>query len=226
MKASQIQQSSSQQPDHLQQQQLQQNNRKRKQTSSSGPANSTGTGNTVGPSPNSPPSTHTPGDGTGNTNGLQQVNNVPKNVMMYGAEGTGGLASSSNQLDDIENFGDDNVESFLAHDGGEGRDLYGTLKQSPVEQKAEPSKGFTFGEVSSLNARSIVTSCHFSSDGKVLAVAGHDKKAVLWNINTLHTESTAEEHTVVITDIRFRPNSNHLATASLDGSVRLWDTAN
>jgi len=77
---------------------VQQPNRKRKQHSSSGPANSTGTGNTVGPSPNSPPSTHTPGDGIGTANSLQQVNNMPKGLMMYGAEGTGGLASSSNQL--------------------------------------------------------------------------------------------------------------------------------
>ena len=77
---------------------MQQPNRKRKQHSSSGPANSTGTGNTVGPSPNSPPSTHTPGDGIGTANSLQQVNNMPKGLMMYGAEGTGGLASSSNQL--------------------------------------------------------------------------------------------------------------------------------
>lgn len=48
--------------------------------------------------------------------------------------------------DDIEQFGDvgsldDNVESFLSHDGGDGKDLYATLKQSPAEPKAEPSKG-------------------------------------------------------------------------------------
>uniref|UniRef100_A0A803MLJ2 LisH domain-containing protein n=1 Tax=Chenopodium quinoa TaxID=63459 RepID=A0A803MLJ2_CHEQI len=146
MKMGQMQQSSSQQQDQLQQQQIQQNNRKRKQHSSSGPANSTGTGNTVGPSPNSPPSTHTPGDGIGPANSLQQVNSMPKSLLMYGAEGTGALASSSNQLDDIEQFGDvgsldDNVESFLSHDGGDGKDLYGSIKQSPAEPKPEPSKG-------------------------------------------------------------------------------------
>ena len=74
-----------------------QNNRKRKQPTSSGPANSTGTGNTVGPSTNSPPSTpstHTPGDGLGMAGNMRHV---PKNLMMYGADGTG-LASSSNQM--------------------------------------------------------------------------------------------------------------------------------
>ena len=45
--------------------------------------------------------------------------------------------------DDIEHFGslDDHVESFLSQDGADGRDLYGTLKQSPTEPKAEPPKG-------------------------------------------------------------------------------------
>ncbi|KAL6978786.1 hypothetical protein U1Q18_020455 [Sarracenia purpurea var. burkii] len=229
MKMAQMQQSSSQQLDQSQQQQLQQNNRKRKQHSSSGPANSTGTGNTVGPSPNSPPSTHTPGDG------LQHVNSVPKSLMMYGADGAGGLTSSTNQLEDMEHFGDvgsldDNVESFLSHDGGDGRDLYGTLKQSLTEHKTESSKGFSFGEVGCIRTRNKVTCCHFSSDGKFLASAGHDKKAVLWNMDTLmdtlQTESTPEEHQHLITDVRFRPNSTQLATASIDKSVRLWDAAN
>ncbi|RVW59624.1 Transcriptional corepressor LEUNIG-like [Vitis vinifera] len=203
-----------------------QNNRKRKQHSSSGPANSTGTGNTVGPSPNSPPSTHTPGDGMTMASSLQHVNSVPKSLMMYGPDGTGGLASSSNLLDDMEHFGDigsldDNVESFLSHDGGDGRDLYGT-----TELKKESSKGFTFAEVGCLRASNgKVTCCHFSSDGKFLASAGHDKKAVLWNMDTLQRESTPEEHQFVITDIRFRPNSTQLATASYDKSVRLWDAA-
>ncbi|KAM7496211.1 hypothetical protein LguiA_020625 [Lonicera macranthoides] len=227
MKMPQMQQSSSQQQEQLQQQQqhLQQNNRKRKQHSSSGAANSTGTANTVGPSPNSPPSTHTPGDGITTASSLQHVNSVLKNTIMYGAEG---LASSTNQLDDMEHFGDvgpldDNVQSFLSNDGG---DLYGTIKQTLTEHKTESSKGFSFGEVGCIRTRNKVTCCHFSSDGKLLASAGHDKKAVLWNMDTLRTETTPEEHQYLITDVRFRPNSTQLATASFDKSVRLWDAAN
>lgn len=230
MKMNQMQQSSSQQQDQIQQQQLQQNSRKRKQHSSSGPANSTGTGNTVGPSPSSPQSTHTtPGDGITPGNSVQHVNSVTKGLMMYNTDGTG-LASSTNQLDDIENFGDvgsldDNGESFLSHDG-EGRDIYGTLKSSLTEHKTEASKSSSFAEVGCIRTRSIVTCCHFSSDGKLLASGGHDKKAVLWNMDTLQNETTPEEHQHVITDIRFRPNSTQLATASYDKSVRLWDAAN
>ncbi|CAI0561046.1 unnamed protein product [Linum tenue] len=226
------QQSSSQQQDQLQhqqqpvQQQIQQNNRKRKQHSSSGPANSTGTGNTVGP-PCSPPSTHTPGDGMATTSNLQHVNSTPKSLMMYGQDGTGGL-SSSNMLDDIEKFGDiasldDNIEQFL---NGDGRDLYGAMRQTPAEHQKDSSKGFTFGEVGCIRTRnSKVTCCHFSSDGKLLASAGHDKKVVLWNMDTLKTQITPEEHKLIITDIRFRPNSSQLATSSVDKSVRLWDAS-
>ena len=75
-----------------------QNNRKRKQHSSSGPANSTGTGNTAGPSLSSPASTHTAGDGLTTASSQQHVNSVPKSLMMYGADGAAGLASSANQL--------------------------------------------------------------------------------------------------------------------------------
>ncbi|KAK6238895.1 hypothetical protein QUC31_004364 [Theobroma cacao] len=233
MKMGQMSHSSSQQQDQLQQQQQQsqqvlQNNRKRKQHSSSGAANSTGTGNTVGPSPNSPPSTHTPGDAITTATSLQHVNSVSKS-MTYGVDATAGLTSSSNLLEDIDRFDplDENMETLLSHDGGDGRDIYGTVKQSPSEHQKESAKGFTFAEFGCIQTRnSKVTCCHFSSDGKLLASAGHDKKVVLWNMDTLQTESTPEEHKLVITDVRFRPNSSQLATASVDKSVRLWDIAN
>lgn len=51
-------------------------------------------------------------------------------------------------------------------------------------------------------------------------------QVVLWNMDTLQTESMPEEHKSTITDVRFRPNSTQLATASFDKSVRLWDAAN
>jgi len=44
-------------------------------------------------------------------------------------------------------------------------------------------------------------------------------------METLQTESTPEEHSLIITDVRFRPNSTQLATSSFDTTVRLWDAA-
>ncbi|XP_022761921.1 transcriptional corepressor LEUNIG-like isoform X4 [Durio zibethinus] len=141
------------------------------------------------------------------------------------------LQSPQVQQDDMEHFGDvgsleDNVESFLSHDDGDGGNLFGTLKQNPSEHATETSKGFGFNEVGSIRkSNGKVTCCHFSTDGKLLASAGHDKKAVLWNMDTLQTECTPEEHTHIITDIRFRPNSTQLATSSFDTTVRVWDAA-
>ncbi|XP_050218579.1 transcriptional corepressor LEUNIG_HOMOLOG isoform X2 [Mercurialis annua] len=231
MNMPQNQQSSSQQQDPSQFQQPQ-NNRKRKGATSSGPANSTGTGNTVGPnSQPSTPSTHTPGEGISTASNLQHVGNMSKGMMMYGADGTGALASSTNQLEDIEHFGDvgsldDNVESFLSHDDGDGRDLFSTLKRNPSEHAAETSKGFSFSEVGSIcKSNGKVVCCHFSTDGKLLASAGHDKKVVLWNMDTLQADSIPEEHNHIITDVRFRPNTTQLATSSFDTTVRLWDAA-
>ncbi|XP_063948151.1 transcriptional corepressor LEUNIG_HOMOLOG-like [Daucus carota subsp. sativus] len=221
MKLTQMPQSSSQH------EQLQQNNnRERKQQSSSGPTNSKGKGKAMDPSPKSPVSTHNPGDEKNTASSLQHVSSGQKGLMMYGSE-TAGLASPENQLDDIEHIGDEgDVDSFLSNDGEDGRTLYDNIKQNLTEHKTESSKGFFLEEVGCIRTRDKVTCCHFSSDGKLLASAGHGKKTVLWNMNTLQTESTPEEHQDVITDVRFRPNSSQLATASLDKSVKLWDAAN
>ncbi|CAN8247716.1 unnamed protein product [Cochlearia groenlandica] len=227
-----VQQSSSQQQDPLLSHQSQQNNRKRKGPSSSGPANSTGTGNTAGPSNSQPstPSTHTPVDGVAITGNMQHVNSMTKVPMMYGSDGIGGLTSSRNQLDDMEQFGDvgvleDNVESFLSQDDGDGGNLFSTLKRNPSEH-SETSKDFSFNEVSSIRrSASKVICCSFSSDGKLLASAGHDKKVFIWNMETLQTESTPEEHTHIITDVSFRPNSTQLATSSFDKTIKIWDAS-
>ncbi|GMI84236.1 ROTUNDA 2, LEUNIG [Hibiscus trionum] len=210
-----------------------QNGRKRKQpVSSSGPANSSGTVNTAGPSPSSAPSTpstHTPGDVI-SMPALPHSGSSSKPMMMFGSDGTGSLASPSNQLWDDKDLElqaemdrfvedgslDDNVESFLSHDDTDPRDAVGRCM--------DVTKGFSFMEVNSARASSSkVTCCHFSSDGKLLATGGHDKKAVLWYADTLKPKSTLEEHSGLITDVRFSPSMSRLATSSFDKTVRVWD---
>ncbi|RRT47772.1 hypothetical protein B296_00036653 [Ensete ventricosum] len=207
-----------------------QSGRKRKQpVSSSGPANSTGTANTAGPSPSSAPSTpstHTPGDMISMTQ-LQHNGGSSKPMIMFG-DGTGALTSSANQLADMDRFVedaslDDNVESFLSHDDTDPRDV----GHSIVATKAIALSGSTFTEIKSARASTNkVVCCHFSSDGKLLATGGHDKKAVLWHADTLKLESTLEEHTLLITDVRFSPSIPRLATSSFDKTVRVWDADN
>lgn len=200
-----------------------QTGRKRKQpVSSSGPANSSGTANTAGPSPSSAPSTpstHTPGDVI-SMPALPHSGSSSKQLIMFGADGPGTLTSPSNQLADIDRFveDEDNVESFLSHDDTEPRDTVG---------RVDVSKGFSFTEVNAIRAStSKVVCCHFSSDGKLLASGGHDKKAVLWYTDSLKPKSSLEEHSSLITDVRFSPSMPRLATSSFDKTVRVWDADN
>eukprot|EP00252_Welwitschia_mirabilis_P005203 TRINITY_DN1568_c0_g6_i2.p1 TRINITY_DN1568_c0_g6~~TRINITY_DN1568_c0_g6_i2.p1 ORF type:complete len:882 (-),score=202.48 TRINITY_DN1568_c0_g6_i2:799-3444(-) len=205
-----------------------QNGRKRKQPgSSSGPANSSGTANTAGPSLSSAPSTpsnQTPGDVMTMTGTLQHSGSSSKPLMMYGSDGTGPLASPSNPLADIDRFVEDgsledNVESYLSHDDADPRE--------PVGRCMDVNQEFSFTEVTTIRASSSkVVCCHFSSDGKLLASAGHEKKAVLWNMDTLKLRSSLEEHSFLITDVRFSPNSTRLATSSFDRTVKVWDADN
>lgn len=51
-------------------------------------------------------------------------------------------------------------------------------------------------------------------------------QAVLWYTDTLKLKTTLEEHTSLITDVRFSPSMPRLATSSFDKSVRVWDADN
>eukprot|EP00245_Coleochaete_scutata_P005445 TRINITY_DN1898_c0_g1_i1.p1 TRINITY_DN1898_c0_g1~~TRINITY_DN1898_c0_g1_i1.p1 ORF type:complete len:962 (+),score=206.18 TRINITY_DN1898_c0_g1_i1:183-3068(+) len=217
------------------------NGRKRKQPgTSSGPANSTGTNNTAGPSPASAPSTpsaHTPPEDVISLAGFTGLHHSSstsnKPSMMFATEGPGSMTSPGNQLADLERFGedgslDDNVESFLSAEQDDTRDVLFSKRAANSHNldagKEQVSAGFTFNEVGCLRASTDkVVCCHFSFDGKVLASAGHDKKALLWNMDNFTLRSTLEEHTLKITDIRFGPSSSRLATSSFDKTVRVWD---
>ncbi|XP_041007559.1 transcriptional corepressor LEUNIG-like isoform X1 [Juglans microcarpa x Juglans regia] len=200
--------------------------RKRKQpVSSSGPANSSGTANTAGPSPSSPssPSTHTPGDVMSMPT-LSHNGGSSKSLLMFGSDGMGSLTSAPNRLADIDRFVDDgsledNVESFLSNDDADPRDRVG--------QCSDVSKGFAFTEIRLIPASTgEVECCHFSSDGKLLATGGHDRKAVLWCTESFAMKSSLEEHSQWITDVRFSASISRLATSSADKTVRVWDTDN
>ncbi|KAM0868550.1 hypothetical protein ACQ4PT_041237 [Festuca glaucescens] len=115
----------------------------------------------------------------------------------------------------------DNVDSFLSHDDA-------AAGPSDARSRCMASaKGLTFREISSARASTNkVVCCHFSSDGKLLATGGHDKKVVLWHAETLKQKATLENHSLLITDVRFSPSGPLLATSSFDKTVRVWDVDN
>ncbi|KFK29867.1 hypothetical protein AALP_AA7G189300 [Arabis alpina] len=114
-------------------------------------------------------------------------------------------------------------------DAGSSTNQNGRKRKQPVSSSgsspsAAPSvntAGFSFYEVYSVHASTgKVICCDFSSDGRILASAGHDKKAVLWHTDTMKPKTTLEEHTALITDVRFSPSLPRLATSSFDKTVK------
>ncbi|XP_061341517.1 transcriptional corepressor LEUNIG_HOMOLOG-like [Gastrolobium bilobum] len=124
---------------------------------------------------------------------------------------------------------DENVESFLSleNEHADHRIVpFSNLKRISATYGRNEKKGFSFEEVGCLHSsKSKVLSSHFSSDGKVLASAGHEKKVFIWNMETLDCVATPEAHSHLVTDVRFRPDSTIFATSSFDRSVKLWDAA-
>lgn len=51
-------------------------------------------------------------------------------------------------------------------------------------------------------------------------------QAVLWFTDSMKPKTTLEEHSMLITDIRFSPSMARLATSSFDKTVRVWDVEN
>ena len=51
-------------------------------------------------------------------------------------------------------------------------------------------------------------------------------QAFLWYTDTLKPKAPLEEHSMLITDVRFSPSMPRLATSSFDKTVRVWDADN
>ncbi|KGN65390.1 hypothetical protein Csa_019543 [Cucumis sativus] len=113
----------------------------------------------------------------------------------------------------------DDVESFLSLNESDERDNLGLLSDS--------TKGPTLKEIHVIPANTRkVECCCFSSDGKLLASGGSDKKATVWCTKSFKVRSTLDEHSQWITDVRFSPRTLKIATSSGDGTVKVWDVDN
>ncbi|KAL1814279.1 hypothetical protein ACET3Z_016853 [Daucus carota] len=101
-------------------------------------------------------------------------------------------ASSANQWDDMEHFRDvGDVESFLSNDGkNERRSVYGRLKQNLTEHKTDSSKDSLLKKQAVYGPERKLHAAISLQMEKLLLSARQYKKAVLWNTDTLQTEST------------------------------------
>lgn len=83
--------------------------------------------------------------------------------------------------------------------------------------------------VATFGSGEIPRSLAFSSDGTALASAGgntEDFDIRLWDVGSGHLLQTFQGHTGIVWALAFSPDGSLLASASSDGTVRLWDWKN
>jgi Tol biopolymer transport system component len=73
------------------------------------------------------------------------------------------------------------------------------------------------------NARG-VTNLAWSPDGKLLASAGHDNQALIWQVAGEKLVWTLQGHEDYVSGVAWSPDGQMLASGSADGTIRLWRT--
>lgn len=73
------------------------------------------------------------------------------------------------------------------------------------------------GHLGTVNALAV------SPDGRLLATAGDDAVARLWDVERAALVAELRGHTLPVTDVEFSPGGRFVVTASADRDARLWD---
>jgi WD40 repeat protein len=79
-------------------------------------------------------------------------------------------------------------------------------------------------EEASLEAGLNVEHLSFSPDGLVLAGCGSDTRVHFWNGQTRAPGRVVEMHQAIVLSLAYSSDGRTLATASYDGTIKLWDT--
>ncbi|KAK3007136.1 hypothetical protein RJ639_016693 [Escallonia herrerae] len=128
------------------------------------------------------------------------------------------LCCTSGRAAEADKPSDENLEAFLSSDENTADVMSNSF--SILQQRSR----FCFKELCSFRASNTkVLCCHFSSEGKFLASAGHEKKAMILRGDDFEVVTSGEGHTSIITDLRFKPKSSIFATSSFDRTVQIWD---
>ncbi|PKA55063.1 Transcriptional corepressor LEUNIG [Apostasia shenzhenica] len=150
------------------------------------------------------PSAQIPSDGIAVAGSFPRTSSMSKSMVMYSADGIGGLPSSSNHLklqDDLEHFGngpslEDQVESFLSQDE-DATELFSTLKGNHAEH-------------------SLLESCwHVNSMDYFQA---WDDQSFVVNTYTGHSSHVAS--------LDFHPiKKDLLCSCDVNGEIRFWSAS-
>lgn len=78
--------------------------------------------------------------------------------------------------------------------------------------------------VSNLQTTSFIRSLEWSPNGSFIAIANMSLE--VWDTSTKQRLYLRSEHSLILTDVTWNPFSTQLATASLDNTVKIWNTSN
>ena len=121
-------------------------------------------------------------------------------------------------------YGDGKKISSIAISPPDGRSFIVGLTNGNIRIYDCKSKGLK-GE---FNASSKpVSSIAISGDGRYLLSGHKDHSATLWNLSTYKQLFSCNEHSAEISAVAINPvNKSVILTASLDGTIQIWDTGN
>jgi WD40 repeat protein len=107
---------------------------------------------------------------------------------------------------------------------GSGKNNYSRSNSSSNTIKIwDPNTGVELKDVLLPEKTAIFSVVFDPSDNDILAASGIDKTIRIWNLKT-KTAIPLQEHSHYIYNISYSPNGKRIASASLDGNIKIWGT--